>query len=303
VYSYAGWVLDRNARRLCLDLARCGYVATAASVNELQRIPAGSYDAVVLVWWKGFPHAAIVAPVVYTCVYDHYTWKSPPWDAVFKEAMSRSTRVFASSNLLVSEISSVFGRTPEYMCDGVDTEVFCPEGTSRLGQQKVLRLGWCGNERGVKNVGALRAAIERVPGVVLVTADKGNPNTYVKPEDMPKWYRSLDAIVCVSTSEGTPNPVLEGAACGIPFISTPVGIVPELYAQSQGGVIVLGDDADSVENAIRTFKACYTLHASWGKRNREAAVAAWGWSGKFSPVTRGLLYDLAEQTRVVTGRN
>ncbi|WZB73295.1 glycosyltransferase family 4 protein [Achromobacter xylosoxidans] len=44
---------------------------------------------------------------------------------------------------------------------------------------------------------------------------------------MPAYYNSLDLYVCPSAIEGTPNPVLEAMACGVPVISTDVGIVPK----------------------------------------------------------------------------
>lgn len=50
---------------------------------------------------------------------------------------------------------------------------------------------------------------------------------------MPGFYNSIDCYICGSSSEGTPNPVLEAMACGIPVISTNVGIVPEVFGTKQ----------------------------------------------------------------------
>ena len=51
--------------------------------------------------------------------------------------------------------------------------------------------------------------------------------------EMPKYYEKIDLYVCVSKIEGTPNPILECMACGVPFISTKVGIVPEVAGEVQ----------------------------------------------------------------------
>ena len=50
---------------------------------------------------------------------------------------------------------------------------------------------------------------------------------------MPGYYAGIDVLLCASLTEGTPNPVLEAMACGIPVISTGVGIVPEVFGPRQ----------------------------------------------------------------------
>jgi len=44
---------------------------------------------------------------------------------------------------------------------------------------------------------------------------------------MVEFYRSLDVYVCASRSEGTPNPCLEAAACGLPVVTTRVWAAPK----------------------------------------------------------------------------
>jgi glycosyltransferase involved in cell wall biosynthesis len=50
---------------------------------------------------------------------------------------------------------------------------------------------------------------------------------------MVEYYSKIDVLVCSSKCEGTPNPVLEAMACGVPVISTKVGIVPEALGKLQ----------------------------------------------------------------------
>ena len=56
--------------------------------------------------------------------------------------------------------------------------------------------------------------------------------------EMPDWYASIDLYICMSKIEGTPNPILECMACGVPFISTYVGIVPEAAGEMQSRFIL-----------------------------------------------------------------
>lgn len=46
----------------------------------------------------------------------------------------------------------------------------------------------------------------------------------VKPEDMPKWYKSIDLYVCASVNEGHSTPVMECLALNKPVVTTDVGI-------------------------------------------------------------------------------
>ena len=51
-------------------------------------------------------------------------------------------------------------------------------------------------------------------------------------------YNDIDIIVCTSKIEGTPNPVLEGMACGDIVVSTDVGIVPDVLGEKQAKFIL-----------------------------------------------------------------
>jgi len=55
---------------------------------------------------------------------------------------------------------------------------------------------------------------------------------------MVDFYRSLDAYICTSRTEGGPHPILEASSCGIPVISTPVGIAPELIEDKINGLLI-----------------------------------------------------------------
>ena len=67
-------------------------------------------------------------------------------------------------------------------------------------------------------------------------------------EEMPSYYQEIDVCVVVSEEEGTPRPVVEAMASGVPILSTDVGIVSEVFGPLEKQFL-LGDrtkEADSV---------------------------------------------------------
>lgn len=75
--------------------------------------------------------------------------------------------------------------------------------------------------------GPLRAALEqqaRNAGLCDVVRFIGA----VAHHELVDWYRAADAMVLPSRSEGVPNVLREAAACGIPYVASRVGGIPEL---------------------------------------------------------------------------
>ena len=52
--------------------------------------------------------------------------------------------------------------------------------------------------------------------------------TELQHENMPDFYRDLDALLCLSREEGGGLPILEALACGVPVVSTRVGYADAL---------------------------------------------------------------------------
>jgi len=72
--------------------------------------------------------------------------------------------------------------------------------------------------------------------------------------ELPMWYRSAELVVLPSDSEGVPNVLVEAAACGIPFVATRVGGIPEIAHLSPARLVAPGDPAElarAIEEAWR----------------------------------------------------
>ena len=123
----------------------------------------------------------------------------------------------------------------KYTCD---LEIFYPQ--KRRKNDKLV-IGWTGSltnhpkKRGFHEF--IKPICEEIPGVELKVQAKED-HFVTSDDEMREFYNSLDLYICASRSEGTPRPVIEAAACGVPSISTDVGIVPELIDNGINGFIV-----------------------------------------------------------------
>jgi glycosyltransferase involved in cell wall biosynthesis len=69
-------------------------------------------------------------------------------------------------------------------------------------------------------------------------------------DNMPSVYASLDVMVSSSRQEGLPMAILEGMASSLPLVATAVGEVPTVVLDGRTGVLVPGDDLDSLTAGI-----------------------------------------------------
>jgi glycosyltransferase involved in cell wall biosynthesis len=84
--------------------------------------------------------------------------------------------------------------------------------------------------------GEVAEAAARDAGLEFKMAGSGSTADQVSFHDMPDFYKTVDAVLITSVTEGAPLPVKEGAAAGRLVISTPVGDFP-LRAYQGAGII------------------------------------------------------------------
>ena len=96
---------------------------------------------------------------------------------------------------------------------------------------------------------------------------------------MPGYYAGIDCYICASTCEGTPNPVLEAMACGVPVISTDVGLVPEVFGEKQKQFILQERSVDCLKKAVKRLMKNPEYFAVLSQENL-CSIQAWSWKKK-----------------------
>lgn len=102
---------------------------------------------------------------------------------------------------------------------------------------------------------------------------------WVSHEDLPKYLNQIKIQILPSYTEGLPNVILEGMACGTIIIATNVGAIPDIIINNKTGFIlennspeaisskvvnVLNNDAlkDVSSNAIKAIEESFSLISS-----------------------------------------
>jgi glycosyltransferase involved in cell wall biosynthesis len=99
---------------------------------------------------------------------------------------------------------------------------------------------------------------------------------YIPHYEMVDYYASVDVLLCTSEVEGTPNPVLEALAGGVPIVSTDVGIVPQAFGPKQTEFILRERSVECLKNALRQLACRPELFRELSQENLRQAEY-WDW--------------------------
>lgn len=174
--------------------------------------------------------------------------------------------------------------------DGVDLDSFGLHSPGDRSARDMVYIGWAGNSewgrkdqdhKGLNTV--IKPAIARLRAARLPVRHRfcDRSHGWTPFEEMPQYYRSIDIFTCASTNEGTPNTVLEAMACGLPIVSTRVGIVGEAFGPLQRQFIVDNRSVSAFEKKLRTLIEDPVLRARVGAENL-AQIRKWDWNERVS---------------------
>lgn len=284
VVDVPGWALERTADNVISRLGGHYRFEKVFNGQSAERIGCKDYDLLYLCYWKQFIDAGLQVPLVRPCisgVRSHFKWDGGRFLPPSQETLS----VLASYDALNVPSRILFDNFKDHLPalfhtpHGVDADLFCPapRGGSVSAQGKLV-LGWAGSlsnhpgKRGFDDY--LLPAIQGLEGVQLVTAAR--EERWRTAEEMVQWYRGLDAYICCSRTEGGPHPVLEASACGIPVISTRVGLVPELIASGSNGILV-AREIGAIRAAIMQLRDNRDLRVHMGRMARKVIEQGWTW--------------------------
>lgn len=235
-------------------------------------------------------------PLVVSFNKDHYSKQ-----AEFEHAVLGADIVIINNRLRYDRCTY---RNVVNISNGVDTELFRPLVDVRHRPRRVLYTGSTSSRKGKnyaevlvplakelerRGIGHHYLPVDHVPSPDILTA-----------EQMVWWYNTGQVVVCASRTEGTPNIILEGMACGCVPVMTNVGNAPELIEDRVNGVIC--------EPTVASFMDGVTFAVEHAEQLSEAALATierggWAWrerSRYFFALFRKAIRDGAKSVRRVS---
>ncbi|MFB4474384.1 glycosyltransferase family 4 protein [Oceanobacillus caeni] len=276
-----GWVFHNRAKELMalsssnlqFDLEYRDKV-TAKVKDQYDIIYAMSVGMAKTLHQKGIPLNKLAAGITSLRQFNRYKINKGTYSKEFLDFFTKLRGVNAFSDECVQEFNKY---RPIYKTRvGINKDLFKPSAANR--SQKTFTAGWVGRIDG--------NAHRKLKGYDLVLSAKKEldikldirtfTKNYVPKEAMVEFYQGLDCFICSSESEGLPNPVLEAGACGVPIISTKVGIVPELIKPYENGIIIQRN-ASAIRDAIQYLIDNPNQRKSMGSSIRSTILDQWTW--------------------------
>jgi glycosyltransferase involved in cell wall biosynthesis len=234
-----GWAWDRKARAYATWLGGDYAVEVAYQRDGLPAL-----DAFDLVHCFEFPQVNLIPATHRGSGQKLVTgltanvWRTWGRDKVRAWAL-RADGVHANSVLLADDLrSAVLDEL------GDPTVFYCPNGVDerfwhRYGPRPDrLIAGHVGKPNPRKGADVIAEACRRT-GVMLKLVQRVS-RLALSAVDMRAWYQGVSVQVTASNMDGTPNPMLESAACGNALLSTPIGNMPQFMGDYPEGAPLPG---------------------------------------------------------------
>nr|CAD5958945.1 hypothetical protein NO713_03069 [Planktothrix pseudagardhii] len=255
--------------------------------------------------------AANIRPIISS--YHHWNFKEIP------QHLELVSHLFYVARFLESEVQQITSgkTTTSLLLNGVDTNVFFPilnqkprdhfvigffgtqrpnSRSDRKGSRLLLEAAKIMVESGYKPSFLIMGYGWK--NLVPVLRDLGCPVTYkvsVPREDVPKYYHQLDLYLITSRIEGGPLTLLEAGACGIPVISTPVGIAPELLTKPGCGKLLSGFESQEIAEAIMDNMENPHIAQERAQALLQEIRQYWTWKDTYKDLAK-IYFDLYQKT-------
>jgi glycosyltransferase involved in cell wall biosynthesis len=107
----------------------------------------------------------------------------------------------------------------------------------------------------------------------------GVPYRHIVEDDyyrIPRLFDAIDLYLLTSREEGGPKGVLEALACGVPFVGTKVGLVPDVITHGKNGLLTEVDDPTALTEATARLIEEPELRGRFTTSGLEA-IQAYSW--------------------------
>ena len=191
--------------------------------------------------------------------------------------LSKFNRISVNNKVLFEDFSKYMGVI--YIPNGVDTDVFRP--SEKIFDPDSIVFGWTGNtDRSTKNFNSIIKPLKQKFKFKTIETKKSKKYK-INHKDMVNFYHSIDFYVVASGTEGTPNPALEAASCGVPLITTRVGNMVDIVVNGENGFFI---ESPCLSDALKTFNLVSRLskeeYLTISDNIKDKVRNHWDWSNR-----------------------
>jgi len=284
IYDCPNWAFHGQAKglvnntKLNINYDICGIKNLyQQNINKYDIIfPIGTLSASFEIYNRYFSHKP------YVTLMHHYPWSQEfrteniTAEVIQNEiAFIKKSQRHASISKRIQKIwLNQFGIESYYLPSGIDCSKFKP--VDKIDDKIIL--GWVGNmNKPIKNFyNIVQPAVRNIQSTSLNVEFKVKGfDNLITHDKMAYWYHGIDLYLCASSCEGLPTPLVEACACGIPFVSTDVGVASEINIH--GLNMIVERNIDAFTQGIMTMITNKERLKKAGKLNRKVIEAGWSW--------------------------
>ena len=233
----AWWMLRGTRQLLVSEIHHIeGYPMAADGRERFYRMLARLY-----IPWM-WPHVAAIRAVNHVEIPGYLRRLGVPDDKIL---------ILPSLYLDFSRFYPEAGVEPEYDALFVGRLVSNKGLFTLLDALRIVQRKMPGVRLGIRGEGPLRGRLEARIEQLGLAGNVAFIPRLDNPEEIAGLYRRARMLVCASTAEGGPRVTAEAMACGVPVVSTPVGIMPELIEDGVSGMLFRWDAAELAEKMLR----------------------------------------------------
>lgn len=210
-----------------------------------------------------------------------------------------AARIISLTAEMGKRIEKELGKEPIVIPNGVDLEKFypIPKNNSKTENITIITLSRIDDKKGLEYaIQSMPKIIEVYPKAKLKILGDGHYRSHLEQltaelgledsveftglipnTEVPTYLQNADIFLLPSLYEGLPLTLLESMACGLPIISTPVSIAPDIIEKWNNGIIIPFKSANAIADAVITLLSNPELREKHAENSATAAKESMSW--------------------------
>jgi glycosyltransferase involved in cell wall biosynthesis len=245
------------------------------------------YDGLLFFYSKSLRDTRLLGTIIpfqKTAVYiNNEKWTAAGEQSFYEEYIRYSARIILCNNQFIYDRFSRIHPETCRVTQGVDPLVFNITRSKLASPKKTANfiMGWSGNYTNpLKNIEQVKTCCEQAGVKLVISKNKTR-------EELNKWYNRVDALICLSESEGGPLMLLEGGACGLPVITKSVGLAREIITHNETGILV-PDNNEQITEAIQQIVHNHERREMLGHNLHTAVMQQWTYEKRREEIATAL---------------